>query len=351
MNRSIPYIFVYTAKGGFVRELRVGFESALDFWRVARIAAPGRIVEVPEGKIYGARELSLSEQVSLACNLCNTEPPLDVVVPDAAHRHAHASLTDHVWQGPIGAERVFGLGSGIEVCRIPLVIVQLACSLDEIELVELGLEMSGTYGLSPRSSGGEPEDCRPLVSPSELREYALAARALGVRGAAAACRAMEFVVPNSNSPRETDIAIAFQFSRRQGGLMVGGFEMNKSIRLPESLAEQIGQSVIKPDFSWDNGTVVEYDSEQEHRTPEARARDERKRRAYQSVGMDCLTLTNDILRSNERYEWFAGELERSLGISRRDLTPAMAESRRQLRERLFGPETEGAALTSLALKA
>lgn len=113
MNRARPYIFVYTAKGGFMRELRVGFESALDFWRAARIAAPGRVVEVPEGKIYGARELSLSEQVSLACNLCNTEPPLDVVVPDAAHRHAH------VWpitygKGQSGPSACLALGAELK---------------------------------------------------------------------------------------------------------------------------------------------------------------------------------------------------------------------------------------------
>ena len=332
-----------------MRELTVGFESALDFWRAARVAAPGRVVGEPEGKIYGARELSLSEQVSLACNLCNTEPPLDVVVTDAAHRHAHISLVDHVWRGPLEGEHTFGLGDGIEVCRFPAVFVQLALSCDEIELAELGLEMSGTYGLPPRSDDGVAENLRPLVAPSELRRYALAARALGVRGAALACQALELVVPNSNSPRESDVAIAFQLSRRQGGLMVGGFEMNRTIRLPDALADQIGQSVIKPDFSWHNGTVVEYDSEQEHSTPAARARDERKRRAYQSVGMDCLTLTNDILRSNERYNWFAGELEHSLGIYRKGISSAMAERRRELRERLFGPETEEAALAALSL--
>lgn len=334
-----------------MRELRVGFESALDFWRSARVAAPGRVSEDPEGKVYGARELSLSEQVSLACNLCNTEPPLDVVVPDAAHRHAHAALVDHVWHGPLESEHAFGLGNGIDVCRIPVVIVQLALCCDEIELAELGLEMSGTYGLPLRSGDRAAGDLRPLVTPSELRRYALSARALGVRGAALACQALELVVPNSNSPRETDVAIAFQLTRRQGGLMVGGFEMNKAIELPDILSSQIGQSVVKPDFSWPNGTVVEYDSEQEHRTPAARARDERKRRAYQSVGMDCLTLTNDILRSNERYDWFVRELEHSLGIYRRELTPAMAERRRELRERLFGPEADAAALASLAIRA
>ena len=43
-----------------MRELTVGFESALDFWRAVRVAAPGLLVEDPEGKIYGARASSRS---------------------------------------------------------------------------------------------------------------------------------------------------------------------------------------------------------------------------------------------------------------------------------------------------
>ena len=325
-----------------MRELRVGFGSALEFWRKARAASPVRPCPEPDGRTYGQRTLTLSEQVRVALAACAVDGPLEVVCDDAAHRHTHELLADHVWTGPLGADHLLSLGSGVFVCRMPVVLVQLAQSLDEIELAEIALEMTGTYGVAPWTDEGMLGDLLPLVDPAELRGYAMACRALGVRGASRACRALRLVVPNSNSPRESDVAIALGLSRSRGGLMLEGFEMNKAIRLPGALAEQLGQSVVIPDFSWNDRTLVEYDSKFAHDTPESRARDERKRRAYQSFGFDCLTLTNEILRSNQRYEWFADDLQRSLGVTRRPLTPKMGDRRRQLRERLFGIESEDA---------
>lgn len=87
--------------------------------------------------------------------------------------------------------------------------------------------------------------------------------------------------------------------------------MNAPIALPDRLASMVGQKTIVPDLSWPNGTVMEYDSDQEHQSPATRARDERKRRAYRAEGMDCLTLTNGILRSNHELNLFCEELEKA----------------------------------------
>lgn len=123
--------------------------------------------------------------------------------------------------------------------------------------------------------------------------------------------------------------------------------MNRRIKLPPGLAKRLNKETVIPDFTWDNGTVVEYDSTQEHLSPEARARDEAKRRAYKAEGLDCLTLTNGILRSNALLNLFVEDLEESLGIERRPMSDRMEERRAQLRERLFGSETKEAALAAL----
>ena len=331
-------------------EMVLGYQTALDYWRAVRAAAGMQELLDSEGKIFGSRELTLSERVSLALNLCSTEPPLHVVVRDARRRHAHEKIVDHVWAGPLTGDHRVEIGRGISVCRMPAVFCQLALELDEVELMRIALEMAGTYGIAPWTEEGAIQDLSPLVDPAELRSFAASARILKVKGAARACESLASVVPGSNSPRETDVAIAFLQPRTKGGLLFPGFRMNEEIRLPKALADKLGQSVIKPDFSWPNGTVVEYDSEQEHLTPEARARDERKRRAYRSVGMDCLTLTNGILTSNVLYEDFAAGLEMSLGLRRRALSKKGIQKRRDLRARLFGPEKEEAALEELSKK-
>ena len=347
MNRSIPYIFVYTAKGGFVREIRVGFESALDFWRAARIAAPGRIVEVPEGKIYGARELSLSEQVTLACNLCNTEPPLDVVVPRADARINSERVNSHVWSGPLSEKHLVPLGDGVLVCRPVPMFLQLATIMDEIDLARVGYELCGTYALDADSERGFVDGIPPLVDIAELSAYARSAMALGIRGATRAMRALGIMAGGADSPRETDAAVFLASTRLRGGVGVPGFRMNVSIYLPEELAEALGQRTVRPDFSWPDGTVGEYDSDEYHRDPDTRARDERKRRAYQAVGLDCVTMTRGTFRSNAELDLFVADLETSLGLHRNPPNERMLAARRRLRERLFGPEEVSSAIRAL----
>ena len=126
-----------------------------------------------------------------------------------------------------------------------------------------------------------------------------------------------------------------------------GFRMNVNVHLPEGLVSVIGQRIVRPDFSWPNGTVGEYDSDDFHRTPQARARDERKRRAYQSVGMDCITMTAATFQGNAELDLLISDLEGSLGLRRNPPNARMLAARRQLRERLFGPESTDAALAAL----
>ncbi len=326
----------------------VGYESALDFWRATRAAYGGRDVLDPEGRVFGARQLSSAEQASLAINLCASEDPLDVVLKSREGRHGLPSVRDHVWRAPLTDEHLQGLGNGIFVCKMPVVLCQLASSWDVLEVAEVACEMAGTYGVTPWSDRGFEGNMEPLVDLAEFRGYASAAKALRVRGASRAVSALDLSAACSNSPRESDVAIFFLQSRALGGVGLAGFTMNRRLDLPESLVELTGRKYLVPDFMWDNGTIVEYDSEQEHLSPEARARDEAKRRAFQAEGLDWLTLTNGILRSNSLLNLFVRDLEESLGLTRRPLSAAMEARRTTLRERLFGPESVEASLKALS---
>ena len=328
--------------------LIVGYESALGFWRATRAAAPVQHVLEPSGRTYGALRPPLSERARRVLALCGGEAPLDVVVSRKEERHNCDLIADHVWRGPLTREHLVDLGQGVSVCVMPAVFSQLAYSFDEISLAEIAYEMTGTYGIAPWEDDGAHARLEPLVDVAGLCGYATSARLLGVRGARRACAALDIVVPGSNSPRETDTAIFLSLGRGRGGLGAAGFKMNAPVALPDRLASMVGQKTIVPDFSWPNGTVMEYDSDQEHQSPAARARDERKRRAYRAEGMDCLTLTNGILRSNHELNLFCEELEKSLGLRRTPASERMLVRRRELRQRLFGLETESAALLELS---
>ena len=331
-----------------MKPLCVGFGSALSFWRAARLATQAPRADAPEGRIYGARELTLGEQVGRARDLCCIDDPLDAVVSDEASRLGRrGDVCSRVWAGPLLERHLLSVGDGISICRPVVMFAQLATSMDEISLAEVAYELAGNYALAPDSQRGFESDVGPLVTVEELRAYASAAHALGVRGAARALRALELVADNSNSPQESCVGVLLALSRARGGVGVPGFRMNVSIRLPEELAEALGQKTIIPDFSWPNGTVGEYDSEREHLSPAARARDERKRRAFRAVGMDCITMTKGTFRSNVELNLLVRDLEDSLGLRRRPPTARILETRATLRERLFGPELEEVALEAL----
>ena len=63
--------------------------------------------------------------------------------------------------------------------------------------------------------------------------------------------------------------------------------------------------------------------------------------------MDCITMTKGTFRSNAELNLLVGDLEGSLRLQRRPPTARILEARARLRERLFGPESEEAALEAL----
>ena len=92
-------------------------------------------------------------------------------------------------------------------------------------------------------------DLAALTSRAELVGYAKSARAVGVRGAGKAVRALDLATGGSSSPRETDLAVFFLLSRRLGGADLGGFAVNASLEVSQRHREALeGQSEVKPDF-------------------------------------------------------------------------------------------------------
>ncbi|WP_433569842.1 hypothetical protein [Tractidigestivibacter sp.] len=220
--------------------------------------------------------------------------------------------------------------------RMPAVIVQLARIWDEIDVATVAMEMLGTYGISNQEDFSWAVDLQPLVTMGELQDYARVASASGVRGAKRAQEAIKLSVPNSNSPRETAVALYLGLPRRKGWAELGGFVMNQGIRLAEEQERIAGQGVVKPDFLWESKSVsVEYDSDLEHLTPQQKTKDERRRNAMESAGYWAPTLTNGIVKDEDALNAFTAELERRMGFRRRALTRAESERRHDLVRRLF----------------
>lgn len=145
---------------------------------------------------------------------------------------------------------------------------------------------SGSLG---RGRSSFQSDLAALTSRAELVGYAKSARAVGVRGAGKAVRALDLATGGSSSPRETDLAVFFLLSRRLGGAGLGGFAVNASLEVSQRHREALeGQSEVKPDLLWaDARLVVEYDSNAHHLTPKKKESDEARRRVLEAEGGFC----------------------------------------------------------------
>lgn len=313
------------------RELVVGFVSALDFWRSARIAGAGPARE-PEGTVYGAcRDDGLLRRAARAVDLCASGLPLDTVVSSRGLRRHCDALNEHVWSGPLSGQLTW-VDNDVWVSSFAATFVQLASLLNEAELAALAYEMCGTYGLSPTAVEEGAQDLAPLSSVAELESYASAARALGVRGAKRACAALDLVVDGSNSARETDVAILLSLPRRKGGYGLRGFQMNDEVNVPKSQRAALGQSVIRPDFLWAKKRVaLEYDSNAHHLTPLEKEHDEARRRVLESMGFRVFVMTNEVLRSGVKLEAFMSDLQRALGARRKDPSVAVLKAQEEMR--------------------
>ena len=285
--------------------------------------------------------MGLTQKVSRARKLCfvDDDQPIDLVNGGPFERCYLMDVCNHKWRAPLGSSQLVCVEAGIFACRPPVVIAQLGSELDEVSLAQIACELMGTYGLVPWADDDLAGDVEPLATLLECQEYAMAARALRVRGASRACKALQISAPNSGSPRETDIAIYFQLGRPGGGAGLGGFAMNPKVVVPSELWALAGQEVIKPDFCWQGAKVAcEYDSDENHLNSRQKTKDERRRVTLEAMGYKVMTLTNGILKSDEALNAFTAELERQLGIRRNPLNANMIAKRRELRNRLFGSE-------------
>lgn len=324
--------------------LIVGYNTALEFWRAARVASSS--LQEPEvvGRTYGRLPQSPTSLARRAIELLGAEAPIDVVASKVEARMRSPIIRAHSCAAPLPPKSLFFIDDDIAICRMPAVLVQLARGSTPVELARIAYEMTGTYGFEAGQGSDVVQDLHPLLDLGELRGYARSCRATRTRGSRIAVDALRYVVPNSNSPRETDVAIILMMPRSMGGFGLSGFVMNPSIRLSSHLGAIVGSDTLKPDFYWpDRKVMLEYESQKYHRGPSAMSRDERRRRAFESEGYHVMRLMNDVLKTNDELNSFMTQLAQALGIYRRPASQHMLDCRRRLREELFGPVSEETA--------
>lgn len=257
--------------------------------------------------------------------------PLHIMVDSSAKRRDTPMQRCHVWSRPLPEGSFVDIGHDVFVAAPALCFLQVAPTMSDFELTELGFELCGGYSRTPGVGQGFFQRSYKLTTPSFMKTY------IGRLSYADGCRqaydVLRFVLSNSESPAETDMALKVALPRLRGGYKFPLPELNPEIPLTQEAAQIAHRDRVYPDQLWRKAHVcLEYDSTLHHEKGADRTRDSLKRNALGCMGYKVITVTPSQLKNVSEFHGIALELARYLGVRLRPTTPKIEQARYELNE-------------------
>jgi len=317
----------------------VSHNSALEFCRLHRFN-PSRY-QAQSANQDTAIDAPTSETLRLA-NMMGLSLPVDTMVSTANARRDGRMTRAHLYSKALPEGSVFDIGNGLSVASPELTFLQLAADRPMIKLVELGMELCGTYSLPAiRFNAGSGRDNRaasnlqPITTLDRLRDFI--AQSHGHNGWRNANTALQFIIENSASPMETIAALILSLPYKHGGFSLPKPEMNVKVDLLENKRFDSPMTFIC-DMYWAFAKVAaEYDSNAHHAIEERLAQDSMRRNALELFGINVVTVTSPELRDTASFRRIAFLIADHLGWRiRLDRSAGFPEAHRKLRKLLLG---------------
>ena len=297
--------------------------SALRILRAAQSAGV-RFQATTKGACLPSRSPRL-EQVCSAIDLVDgmlaglrLERPVTLLAGAGAHRSVEGLYAVSSCSAALPKGSLLRVAKGVFVCSPELAFLREASrGADDVELLELGFELCGTY----RMIDGMPHyDLEPLTSASRIRNFIN--RTDGIQGRRAALQACQWLLDGSGSPAETALAIVLGLPYRKGGFGLRDFVLNREITLNESAAHLLGRQTMRPDIYFvPTRHPVEFDGRMFHSGNDQLEFDQRRRAAYDAMGMGVTVLTTRHLLNTSLLNEEMKALRRNVG-QRQNRVPA-----------------------------
>jgi len=218
----------------------------------------------------------------------------------------------------------------------------MASELSFAKLLELGLELCGTYILPVQGvHSDDPGEAKkqlynrmPLTNKERLATFL--ARSEGVFSQRRLAKILRFIVDNSASPRETILFLLFTLPYRYGGYGFPQPQLNAKIMPTKAAKGTSSKQFFRCDLYWPECDVaVEYESDLIHLTPEQIASDSMRRNSLIAMGKTVIAVTNKQTLSTVEFEMVAKQLAVSLGRRlRNDESSEFIKAHKELRSTL-----------------
>lgn len=329
-----------------MKKLYVGYPTALEIWDVLARRGRARMGACDPAELKdcsGSLATLRASAVSSPEWAGTLQTPIHALVSDISVRSRNASVTTHVWSASLPAGSLRRLDDVTAVASPALCFLLAATQLGLVDLMQLGLEICGTYSSGP---DGRQEVCgiARRTSVATIRTMLVACDVRGCATSAArvkALRATDRVIERVASPMECVVYLLLCLPYRLGGYGLPRPQANLELEVPRQFRRRLGARHVVPDLCWPEQRVcVEYDSDEHHRGGVKAARDSVRRDALAAMGLTVHTLNMAQLQDSRLFDPTARQIAAELGKRLRD-TPgaanyqAVLDARRELRRALL----------------
>lgn len=282
-------------------DIIISHKSALEYWRMCanvKIDASARLRrKTPPTRCPKIEDIRKKAPSGLSY-------PINLMVGSQNAKWKSELVRPRVYTGPVPDRCFVSVGEGIAVSDPSFCFFQMASELPLVKLIQLGLELCGSYSLPVKddySPGGEAADKTMYNRPQLTNVKALKAfsdRMTGTKGYTKVSRALRYIADGSASPMEAILFMLLTLPYKLGGFGLPPPELNRRIDIGTSAEPGSGKAYYVCDFFWPKGNVaVEYDSDYYHTGADRIAADSKKRLDLEAHGIKVLAMTGKQLRN------------------------------------------------------
>lgn len=214
------------------------------------------------------------------------EKPVSILVSCKANMRKSQNLSPRIWSGKHPSRSFYKITQDLYISTPEATFLQLGKELSLIQLITVGYELCGSYGLSVQSSSGFLRR-EPRSNPQLVERYL--EKCEGIHGVKAAKRASSYLVKGSASPMESLLSMLLCLPPSLGGFGLPRPELNYPIEANEG-----GIAIRRCDLCWpDQQFALEYDSDTFHSDESKLHLDSSRRSALEKAGVHVVSVTKN----------------------------------------------------------
>ena len=214
------------------------------------------------------------------------ENPVSILVSHEANRRRSQGLSPRIWSGKHPSRSFYKIAQGLYVSTPEATFLQLGKESSLIQLITIGYELCGSYGLSAQSDSGFLRR-EPRSNPQLIERYL--EKCDGIHGVKAAKRASSYIAKGSASPMESLLSMFLCLPPSLGGFGLPRPELNFPIETNEG-----GIVMRRCDLYWpDQRFALEYDSDTFHSDASKLHLDSSRRSTLEKAGVHVVSVTKN----------------------------------------------------------